>query len=326
MFSSMPRFFLHHQIDLAQRDGKKILLSMITAVSRLLCLDFDFPENYTHINQVVICLEHILPSTLTFNSYKRCHTNAFFNSATFRLWAKWTGLKSCQLVSWLFLPITMIMFLDVVRAALISASRMTWKSLTKWLLSVWIMFASFMTEKMLHACLHNRPTHSYSWAATMQQTKPRTTFTSLGWSIMSRRIMDCKPSSKISLLNSTGKVIISSSWSGHSAFWVFSFTTLCGALFKPVFYQECGMQKEVVEKPVQKARHCMGTKSTQPTICTLTSSSTTLQLRTHIMRRYIKLTSASSITSLVELSWHTIHAGNHSSCNFYHCCLLTYYF
>ena len=33
------------------------------------------------------------------------------------------------------------------------------------------------------------------------------------------------------------------------------------------------------------------------------------------MRRYIKLTSASSITSLVELSWHTIHAGNHNSCN-----------
>ena len=49
----MPRFFLHHQIDLAQRDGKKMLLSMITADSRLLCLDFDFPENYTHINQVL---------------------------------------------------------------------------------------------------------------------------------------------------------------------------------------------------------------------------------------------------------------------------------
>ena len=64
MFSSMPRFFLHHQIDLAQRDGKKILLSMITAVSRLLCLDFDFPENYTHINQVFICLEHILVLSL----------------------------------------------------------------------------------------------------------------------------------------------------------------------------------------------------------------------------------------------------------------------
>ena len=47
MFNSMPRFFLHHQIDLAQRDVKKILLSMITAVSRLLCLVFDFPgEQY----------------------------------------------------------------------------------------------------------------------------------------------------------------------------------------------------------------------------------------------------------------------------------------
>jgi len=27
--------------------------SMINAVSRILCLDFDFPENYTHINQVL---------------------------------------------------------------------------------------------------------------------------------------------------------------------------------------------------------------------------------------------------------------------------------
>ena len=53
IFNLMPRFFLHHQIDLAQRDGKKILLSMINAVSRILCLDFDFPENYTHINQVL---------------------------------------------------------------------------------------------------------------------------------------------------------------------------------------------------------------------------------------------------------------------------------
>ena len=56
IFNSMPRFFAHHQSDLAQRDGKKMymLLSMITAVSRLLYLDFDFTENYTHINQVLI--------------------------------------------------------------------------------------------------------------------------------------------------------------------------------------------------------------------------------------------------------------------------------
>ena len=86
------------------------------------------------------------------------------------------------------------------------------------------------------------------------------------------------------------------------------------------------MQKEVVEKRVQKARHCMATKSTQPTICTLTLSSTTLQLRTHTMRRYIKLTSASSITSLVGLSWHTIPAGYHNYCNFYHCSCLIYFF
>ena len=54
IFNSNQRFFVHHQIDLAQRDGKKILLSMFTAVSRLFCLDFDFPEIYTHINQVFI--------------------------------------------------------------------------------------------------------------------------------------------------------------------------------------------------------------------------------------------------------------------------------
>jgi hypothetical protein len=53
IFNSMPKFFAHHQLDLAQRDGKKMLLAMITAVSRILCLDFDFPENYTHINQVL---------------------------------------------------------------------------------------------------------------------------------------------------------------------------------------------------------------------------------------------------------------------------------
>ena len=54
IFSSMPSFFAHHQIDQAQRDGKKMLLAMITAVSRVLSLDFDFPENYTHINQVLL--------------------------------------------------------------------------------------------------------------------------------------------------------------------------------------------------------------------------------------------------------------------------------
>ena len=66
------------------------------------------------------------------------------------------------------------------------------------------------------------------------------------------------------------------------------------------------MQKEVVEKLVQKARHCMVMKSTQLTTFTLTLSSTTLRLPTHIMRRYIKLTSTSSIISLVGLSWHTV--------------------
>ena len=137
----------------------------------------------------------------------------------------------------------MILFLDAVRAARISASRMTWKSLTKWLLSVWIMFANIMTEKMLHACLHNHPTHIYSWAATMQQTKPRTTFTSLGWSIMWRRITDYKPPSKISLQNSTGKVKISSSWSGHSGFWFFLFQLLAVVYLNLSFIRSVGCRR-----------------------------------------------------------------------------------
>ena len=82
MFSSMPCFFLHHQIDLAQRDGKKILLSMITEVSRLLCLDFDFPENYTNINQVFMFQEHIAVLSLLNSKLSYKH---FFNSATFSL-------------------------------------------------------------------------------------------------------------------------------------------------------------------------------------------------------------------------------------------------
>ena len=48
IFGSMLCFFAHHQIDLAQRDGKKILLALITKESGILNLDFDFPENYTY--------------------------------------------------------------------------------------------------------------------------------------------------------------------------------------------------------------------------------------------------------------------------------------
>ena len=49
-----------------------MLMSMITAVSRILCLDFDFPENYTHINQVKFASNvHIACSTLFSNSIPR---------------------------------------------------------------------------------------------------------------------------------------------------------------------------------------------------------------------------------------------------------------
>ena len=74
IFSSMPRFFLHHQIDLEQRDGKKLLFSMITAASRLLCLDFDFPENYTHLNQVLLTVLW----SFHYTSLKSYSTTSFF--------------------------------------------------------------------------------------------------------------------------------------------------------------------------------------------------------------------------------------------------------
>ena len=39
-----------------------MLLSMITAVSRHLCLDFDFPENYTHINLTSFLFDYVSQS------------------------------------------------------------------------------------------------------------------------------------------------------------------------------------------------------------------------------------------------------------------------
>ena len=42
ILNNLSKFFLHHQIDLAQRDAKKILLSQITRESVILSLDFDF--------------------------------------------------------------------------------------------------------------------------------------------------------------------------------------------------------------------------------------------------------------------------------------------
>ena len=76
-------FFLHHQIDLAQRDGKKILLSMINAVSRILCLDFDFPENYTHINQVLTLVQSCSNHFSYFLLLQFCNTASFFLCTVF---------------------------------------------------------------------------------------------------------------------------------------------------------------------------------------------------------------------------------------------------
>ena len=51
----MPKFFHHHQIDLAQRDGIKINFTQITPDSLLVILIADYAENYTHLAQVKLC-------------------------------------------------------------------------------------------------------------------------------------------------------------------------------------------------------------------------------------------------------------------------------
>ena len=53
LFANMPQFFHHHQIDVAQRDGVRILLSMINADSYILHLAIDYAQNYAHILQVL---------------------------------------------------------------------------------------------------------------------------------------------------------------------------------------------------------------------------------------------------------------------------------
>ena len=71
LFANMPQFFHHHQIDVAQRDGVRILLSMINADSYILHLAIDYAQNYAHISQVRVlfplCL-NILPSCYLFLS------------------------------------------------------------------------------------------------------------------------------------------------------------------------------------------------------------------------------------------------------------------
>ena len=79
-FLSHALLLLHHQI--AQRDGKKLLFNMITAVSRILCLDFDFPENCTHLNQVFVKYR-ILCLTLTSLSYYFESTIPFLPSSAY---------------------------------------------------------------------------------------------------------------------------------------------------------------------------------------------------------------------------------------------------
>ena len=58
IFNFMPCFFLHHQIDLAQQDGKNILLSMITQYLVSFALILIFPKT------MLISIRFL---TLTFN-------------------------------------------------------------------------------------------------------------------------------------------------------------------------------------------------------------------------------------------------------------------
>ena len=69
-------------------------------------------------------------------------------------------------------------------------------------------------------------------------------------------------------------------------------------------------------KLVRKVLHCMALKSTLRMICTLSSSNIILSQPIPTMNLCTKWTNGNFTTSLVELSWLTIHAGLHFSRTF----------
>ena len=71
------------------------------------------------------------------------------------------------------------------------------------------------------------------------------------------------------------------------------------------------MLKVVEGKRVQNVQRCMALKSTLRMISTLSSSNIILSQPIPTMNLCTKLTSGNFTTSLVELSWLTIHAGLH---------------
>ena len=123
------------------------------------------------------------------------------------------------------------------------------------------------------------------------------------------RTMDLRLSTKTLLLNSTEKVIFAipnlMDFSSLSEFLIDDFLSL----------RSLGCRR--------RGRKFMDLKST---LYIHTSNNITLKLLILTMKRSTKLTSASSIISLVGLSWHTIPAGYHNCYNFYHCSCLIYLF
>ena len=100
MFSSRPRFFVHHQIDLSQRDEKKLFVvydnSRITPfVSRLW-----FPWERTHIS-----IRYCLPGIP--------HWICLWTRSLFHLWVylQNSGLIHCQGTCWVWLIYCLRVFL-----------------------------------------------------------------------------------------------------------------------------------------------------------------------------------------------------------------------
>ena len=94
---------------------------------------------------------------------------------------------------------------------------------------------------MLYARLLNHPMHIYSWAVTMQLTKPRTTITSLGWLIMLRRTMDFKWPNNFLLQKSTAKVLFF--FQLHCGFWFLLSQFIRLVNFKVSFIRSLGCRR-----------------------------------------------------------------------------------
>ena len=200
----MPRFFSHHQVDQAQRDGKKNVASYDhSCVAHFVSWLWFSWELHTYKSGGIIApVTYVMTSNLVNYLFRYCPL--FF--VMWSLWVKWNGLRNYQLSYLSSWRTTSITFLGVVLAARIFVSQMILRKPTKWSLTASTLCESFMIKKMLLATHLNRLMLIYSVAVIMQLTRLKIITISPGWLIMSRRIMGCLLFSKILPRSSMEKV------------------------------------------------------------------------------------------------------------------------